>query len=342
MGAPGAGDNPCMAAEFRLSEVIAALSHALDLTEGQPQGHAARSCLIGMRLATEIGLDGAEAGALYYALLLKDAGCSSNAARVSSLFGADDQLVKRQLKLVDWTRPTEGLRYARTAVAPHASPLRRAGRLALAAVELGLDNGALFEARCERGAQIVRMLEFPAAAAAAVRSLDEHWNGKGQPDGLRGEAIPILARIACVAQTVEVFHHDRGVDGVRRMLRERRGRWFDPAARPTCCSASPTATSCGGASARTRRRPPTWRRTTSSWSPTTSASTASRRPSPRSSTRSRRTRSTTRAAWPTTRPASPRSSATGRTRCAPCAAWACCTTSASSASRAASSTSRRS
>ena len=122
------------AARIRLSEVIAALSHALDLTEGQPQGHAARSCLIGMRLATEIGLDGAEAGALYYALLLKDAGCSSNAARVSSLFGADDQLVKRQLKLVDWTRPTEGLRYARTAVAPHASPLRRAGRLALAAV----------------------------------------------------------------------------------------------------------------------------------------------------------------------------------------------------------------
>ena len=82
MGVRRVGDNPCMAAEFRLSEVIAALSHALDLTEGQPQGHAARSCLIGMRLATEIGLDGAKAGALYYALLLKDAGCSSNAARV--------------------------------------------------------------------------------------------------------------------------------------------------------------------------------------------------------------------------------------------------------------------
>ena len=81
------------------------------------------------------------------------------------------------------------------------------------------------------------MLEFPAAAAAAVRSLDEHWNGKGQPDGLKGEAIPLLARIACVAQTVEVFHHDRGVDGrapdaaraARALVRSAAGR---RAARP--------------------------------------------------------------------------------------------------------------
>ena len=34
-----------------LSEVIGALSYALDLTEGEPPGHAQRSCLIGMRLA---------------------------------------------------------------------------------------------------------------------------------------------------------------------------------------------------------------------------------------------------------------------------------------------------
>jgi HD-GYP domain-containing protein (c-di-GMP phosphodiesterase class II) len=214
---------------FRLSEVIAALSHALDLTEGQPRGHAARTCLIGMRVGEAIGLPPRDSGALYYALLLKDAGCSSNAARMSSLFAADDREVKRAVKLVDWTRPTESLRYVAGAVAPGGSPLRRAGRLALAAAELSLDKGGIFETRCERGAQIVRMLDFPAAAATAVRSLDEHWNGKGKPDGLAGEEIPLLARIACLAQTVEVFHYDRGVEGAREMLRRRRGRWFDPA-----------------------------------------------------------------------------------------------------------------
>ncbi len=32
---------------LRLSGILAALSYALDLTEGQAEGHAARTCLIG-------------------------------------------------------------------------------------------------------------------------------------------------------------------------------------------------------------------------------------------------------------------------------------------------------
>ena len=62
------------------SEVIAALSYALDITEGQPAGHAARSCVIGMRVGREIGLAEGDLSALFYALLLKDLGCSSNAS----------------------------------------------------------------------------------------------------------------------------------------------------------------------------------------------------------------------------------------------------------------------
>jgi len=38
----------------KLSTVLSAMSYALDLTEGQPQGHASRSCLIGMRIAEEL------------------------------------------------------------------------------------------------------------------------------------------------------------------------------------------------------------------------------------------------------------------------------------------------
>ena len=36
-----------------LSEIISALSYALDLTEGAVHGHALRSCLLGMRIAAE-------------------------------------------------------------------------------------------------------------------------------------------------------------------------------------------------------------------------------------------------------------------------------------------------
>ena len=79
-GAAGAED-----VDIRLSEVISALSYALDITEGQPMGHAVRSCAIGMRVGEEIGLDDQARSSLFYALLLKDAGCSSNVAKLSAL-----------------------------------------------------------------------------------------------------------------------------------------------------------------------------------------------------------------------------------------------------------------
>ena len=94
-----------MSSEVALSEVLGALSYALDLTEGEPPGHAVRTTAIGMRLAERIGLSEEERSSLFYALLLKDAGCSANAARLSSLFAADDHQLKRAMKVTDWSRP---------------------------------------------------------------------------------------------------------------------------------------------------------------------------------------------------------------------------------------------
>ncbi len=90
-------------ARIALSGVIAALSYALDIAEGEPPGHAVRSCLIGMRLAAELDLSASERSDLFYALLLKDAGCSANANRMAALFAADDRAAKATSKLVDWT-----------------------------------------------------------------------------------------------------------------------------------------------------------------------------------------------------------------------------------------------
>ena len=71
--------------KITLSELLGALSHALDLTEGQPAGHCVRCSRIGVEIGREIGLGKAEIAELYYALLLKDLGCSSNAARICEL-----------------------------------------------------------------------------------------------------------------------------------------------------------------------------------------------------------------------------------------------------------------
>ena len=107
--------------DIALSGVIGALSYALDITEGQPAGHAVRSCMIGMRIAEELRLPARIRSDLFYALLLKDAGCSANAERMAALFGADDRLAKRTSKLVDWSSPARALVWSLRTVAPGGS-----------------------------------------------------------------------------------------------------------------------------------------------------------------------------------------------------------------------------
>jgi HD-GYP domain-containing protein (c-di-GMP phosphodiesterase class II) len=213
--------------EIALSELIGALSRALDVAEGEPPGHAMRSCLIGMRIAEAIDLDADSRSDLFYALLLKDAGCSANAAHMAALFGADDQVAKRTSKLVNWSRPFDAFVWSVKTVAPGGSMAERTARLRAIRNE-GQVTRSLMRARCHRGAEIALKLGFSRATAEAIRALDEHWDGHGQPRGLRGADIPLEARILCLAQTVEVFHATGGNRAAYRVARKRAGEWFDP------------------------------------------------------------------------------------------------------------------
>jgi HD-GYP domain-containing protein (c-di-GMP phosphodiesterase class II) len=214
---------------FRLSEILSALSYALDITEGQPEGHAVRTCLIGMRLADAVGLPAADRGALFYALLLKDLGCSSNAARLCTIFGADDRALKREHRVTDWSATLPSLAYAVRHAVPAAALWVRAARVAALVVRERGSGRALVQTRCDRGAAIAEMLGFSEVTRDAIRTLDEHWDGRGLPLGLAGEAIPLGGRIVCLAQLVEVFAARYGVEAAIAVARERRGTWFDPA-----------------------------------------------------------------------------------------------------------------
>ena len=213
---------------IRQSEIIGALSTALDLTEGQPVGHAAKSCLIGMKIARQIGLPENELRYLYFALLLKDLGCSSNASKMCYLFGADDRQVKRDVKTVDWTKAKENFKFALKCAAPSASPVQKAMQMFVLAKAGNSGARQLIKTRCERGAEIARQLNFPDETASAIASLDEHWNGKGHPQGLKGDEIPIASRIMGLAQTLEVFNAACGTVRAIEVAKQRSGTWFDP------------------------------------------------------------------------------------------------------------------
>jgi HD-GYP domain-containing protein (c-di-GMP phosphodiesterase class II) len=215
--------------QLRLAELIGALSYALDITEGQPEGHCVRCCLIGMRLGRELGLSEHELAELYYTLLLKDLGCSSNAARICELYMTDDLTFKRDVKQLDDASFLASAQFALEHTALGTSLWQRFKVLFSSLRSKETDAQELIVTRCQRGASIARRLRFDERVAQGIHSLDEHWNGLGRPERIAGDAIPIYSRIALLAQVVDVFHGEGGPEAALNEARFRRGSWFDPA-----------------------------------------------------------------------------------------------------------------
>ncbi|MBC7280936.1 HD-GYP domain-containing protein [Hoeflea sp.] len=219
---------PARPAAFRLADLLGALSYALDITEGQPEGHCIRCAFIGTRIGEALGLTDEVLKDLYYTLLLKDLGCSSNAARICELYLADDISFKRAFKTIDGSL-SSALRFvfARTGLESGLSERIRA-------IVNILQNGgeisrSLIETRCHRGADIAAQMRFSEAVQDGIRSLDEHWDGTGKPEGLKGDQIPLISRITLMAQVIDVFRTDNGAAAALREIEARSGTWFDPA-----------------------------------------------------------------------------------------------------------------
>jgi HD-GYP domain-containing protein (c-di-GMP phosphodiesterase class II) len=211
-----------------ITGVLSGLSHALDITEGHPRGHSVRAAVIGLELGGLIGTPVNQRLDLLYALLLKDAGCSANASRLYELFGGVDQDVKRAAWTRDWRRATQNALYAIRWAGRGASWDVRLRKL-LQLGRLGSDVGReLFQLRCDRGAEVARLLGLGDEVADAIHTMDEHWDGGGYPNGLAGDQIPMGGQIIGVAQVMEIFWGLGGGDAAVRVVEERAGSWFDP------------------------------------------------------------------------------------------------------------------
>lgn len=217
-----------MSGSIRLAEVLGALSRALDMTEGQPPGHCMRCCWTRVQVGRAMGMDEAALRDLYYALLLKDLGCSSNAARICELYLADDLTFKRDFKHLDGSLP-QVLRFVLSHTGAEAGLAER-----FRSVVNIMRNGGeivtnLIETRCQRGAEIARQMRFSDTVAQAILDLDEQWNGGGKPLGKAGTDISLFSRIALLAQVVDVFFMSGGPEAAMTEITSRSGTWFDPA-----------------------------------------------------------------------------------------------------------------
>lgn len=219
--------SPASSRQVSLAELLGAFSYALDITEGQPAGHCVRSCWIGSQMGTLLGLSPADHHDLHFTLLLKDLGCSSNAARICELYEADDRAFKQGYKTIGTSlAATLHFVFSRTARgAPLSRRARAVGNILLNGDAIAQD---LIQSRCTRGADIARRLRFSEAVCEGIYRLDEHWDGSGRPGRLSGSAIPLFSRIALIAQVADVFHGHAGRQAAEDEVRRRSGSWFDP------------------------------------------------------------------------------------------------------------------
>ena len=214
------------------SEILSALSFAIDLTEDAVPGHALRSCLLGMRLGQALGMSTKELEPLYHALLLKDIGCSSNASRLGQMVGEDERLDQSGAATDPRKTPPLGTRYAWDRIREHRAskpqPGQQFGRILHMDVRRRQSDRKMLSLRCERGAKILRKLGLSAATSDAVLALDERWDGSGSPRRLHGGAIPLLTRIITLAEHLDALACELTPEAALAELKQRSGRWFDP------------------------------------------------------------------------------------------------------------------
>jgi HD-GYP domain-containing protein (c-di-GMP phosphodiesterase class II) len=210
-----------------LAELCGSLSYALDLTEGQPAGHCLRATWIAYHTGLAAGLDPAMLREVYYTTLLKDLGCSSNAARICDLYLTDDIKLKREFKLMG-TGLGPALKFVLQRTGTEAGLKQRLGAILNILQNGGEITVGLIETRCQRGADIAARMRFSEPVQAGIRALDEHFNGGGKPYGIGGADLPVNANLALLGQVADVFHKSAGPDAALAEIRSRSGSWFDP------------------------------------------------------------------------------------------------------------------
>lgn len=84
------------------------------------------------------------------------------------------------------------------------------------------------------GAEILEQVQFPYPVAPIVRAHHEKWNGKGYPAGIKGEDIPVGARILAAVDCLDAIASDRQyrralpLDEAMKVVESEAGISFDP------------------------------------------------------------------------------------------------------------------
>ena len=212
---------------MRLADLVAGLSRLADLGFGIPAGEALRSAALAAALGRSVGAADDDVRAALYTGLLHHVGCTGYAHEAARAVGDELTMyaVTAQTNLAD---PREVFTSFLPGLTRGRPPLERA-RLTLTTLTRGQRIGVeSTTAACEIGRDAARRLGLPIAVQESLYRSYEWWNGKGVPDGLHGEDIPLGARLAALSSTAALLATTADTDRVVEVVRGGSGELFDP------------------------------------------------------------------------------------------------------------------
>lgn len=208
------------------TEVLSALSLAIDLGLGQPMDHMLRSAAMGSRLAERVGLGEPDRDTAFYTGLVMWIGCHADSHEYARWFG-DDIAMRHASHFIDWS----GAPYRRFLVGNlgRGEPLPKRAQLAAKVILDARGNlGALVRSHCLSAALLAEEIGLGAAVCEALPFAYERWDGSGLPSGASGRQIPVAMRVAQLVDIAEVHHRAYGARAAIAEVQRRSGKQFDP------------------------------------------------------------------------------------------------------------------
>ena len=210
---------------LKVSELLIGLSAVGDLGRGLEPGHAARTCFIGCRLARCLNADDDTVRTVFYVALLQHIGCIAHAHDTVSFDRGRTIEVNAAADRTDFSRPADILSTFLAEVTEGGDLVTRL-RLVIPAARM---VRVVDRTSCEVAEATARRIGLSAEVQAALRQMNEWYNGKGGFLGSKGDAIPLASRIVLAAFTVSIFDRLGGPDAALRAAKSRGGKMLDPA-----------------------------------------------------------------------------------------------------------------
>ncbi|HEX9711884.1 MAG TPA: HD domain-containing phosphohydrolase [Actinomycetota bacterium] len=213
--------------DLRLVDLLAAISVATDLGMGQEPEKAICSCLLATGLARRLDLPDEDVRDVYMTTLLRHLGCTATAHEEAFFFGGDELVWRPPAERADFGNAAEAVKLM--LATGKGTGLNRPRHFARA-MRAGKKGGdRIVRALCEVASHMADRLGLGDGVTAALYQVMERWDGKGGPEGMRGDSIALPARIAEVATQAVIFDRAAGATAAAAMVAKRAGGWFDPA-----------------------------------------------------------------------------------------------------------------